>query len=165
MSILVRMVFPIGAALAIAFSLGTQGAGACPKDGKDGGCPHAAAAEGEACPHAEAGKCPHADAGKGCAGDCQRGKDGQCSCGGEGKDCGCKDGAGCAQHKAAAAGAKPPSVPKEMVGQEVVCPVTGERFKVTEQTLTSEYEGKTYYFCCPGCKPKFDKAPAKYVKK
>ena len=28
----------------------------------------------------------------------------------------------------------------------------------------STYQGKTYYFCAPGCKVKFDKNPAKYVK-
>lgn len=30
--------------------------------------------------------------------------------------------------------------------------------------LFSDYKGKRYYFCCPGCKPAFDKTPAKYVK-
>jgi YHS domain-containing protein len=28
----------------------------------------------------------------------------------------------------------------------------------------SEYEGKTYYFCNPGCKRKFDEDPKKYLK-
>jgi YHS domain-containing protein len=28
----------------------------------------------------------------------------------------------------------------------------------------SEYQGKTYYFCSPGCKKDFDKEPQKYVK-
>lgn len=28
----------------------------------------------------------------------------------------------------------------------------------------SEYNGKTYYFCAPGCKKEFDANPAKYVK-
>jgi P-type Cu+ transporter len=27
----------------------------------------------------------------------------------------------------------------------------------------SEYQGKTYYFCAPGCKRDFDKDPGKYV--
>ncbi len=27
----------------------------------------------------------------------------------------------------------------------------------------SEYEGKTYYFCAPGCKKKFDTSPAQYL--
>jgi YHS domain-containing protein len=29
----------------------------------------------------------------------------------------------------------------------------------------SEYKGKTYYFCAPGCKKEFDKNPEKYVDK
>jgi YHS domain-containing protein len=29
---------------------------------------------------------------------------------------------------------------------------------------TSEYNGKTYYFCAPGCKRKFDADPEKYLK-
>jgi YHS domain-containing protein len=37
---------------------------------------------------------------------------------------------------------------------------------VDEKTATakSEYKGKTYYFCAPGCKAEFDKNPDKYVK-
>lgn len=29
---------------------------------------------------------------------------------------------------------------------------------------TSEYQGKTYYFCGPACKKRFDADPARYVK-
>jgi YHS domain-containing protein len=29
---------------------------------------------------------------------------------------------------------------------------------------TSEYNGKTYYFCSKGCKVSFDKNPEKYLK-
>lgn len=29
----------------------------------------------------------------------------------------------------------------------------------------SEYKGKTYYFCAPGCKKEFDKNPEKYIGK
>jgi YHS domain-containing protein len=28
----------------------------------------------------------------------------------------------------------------------------------------SEYQGKTYYFCAPACKTKFDQNPQKYAK-
>ena len=28
----------------------------------------------------------------------------------------------------------------------------------------SEYKGRTYYFCAPGCKKKFDENPQQYVK-
>jgi YHS domain-containing protein len=30
--------------------------------------------------------------------------------------------------------------------------------------VQSEYHGKTYYFCAPGCKKAFDKNPEKYLK-
>ncbi len=28
---------------------------------------------------------------------------------------------------------------------------------------TTEYKGKTYYFCAPGCKASFDDDPEKYI--
>ena len=30
--------------------------------------------------------------------------------------------------------------------------------------FTSEYKGKTYYFCAPGCKRLFEKNPEAYLK-
>ena len=43
---------------------------------------------------------------------------------------------------------------------DVVCGM-----EVDEATAewTSEYQGKTYYFCAPGCKRDFDKDPEKYL--
>lgn len=32
-----------------------------------------------------------------------------------------------------------------------------------ENAATSQHEGKTYYFCSPGCKAAFDENPHKYV--
>jgi YHS domain-containing protein len=26
-----------------------------------------------------------------------------------------------------------------------------------------QYEGETYYFCCPGCRVAFEKDPARYI--
>ena len=42
-------------------------------------------------------------------------------------------------------------------------PVCG--MKVDENTAEhkSEYNGKTYYFCAPGCKKAFDDEPEKYL--
>jgi len=39
------------------------------------------------------------------------------------------------------------------------------KMEVDEATAewTSEYEGKNYYFCAPGCKASFDKDPEKYL--
>jgi YHS domain-containing protein len=40
------------------------------------------------------------------------------------------------------------------------------KMNVDEQKAAgkSEYDGKTYYFCAPGCKAKFDQNPGAYVK-
>ena len=47
----------------------------------------------------------------------------------------------------------------------LICPVTGTKIASTKAAVGhSTYKGKTYYFCCPECKPRFDKDPAKYVK-
>jgi len=46
-----------------------------------------------------------------------------------------------------------------------VCPVMGTAIPdVSKAAGHSVYKGKTYYFCCPACKPQFDANPAKYVK-
>ncbi len=39
------------------------------------------------------------------------------------------------------------------------------KMEVDEQSAaaTSEYKGKTYYFCAPGCKTAFDKDPEKFL--
>ncbi|MGD0951442.1 MAG: YHS domain-containing protein [Methanotrichaceae archaeon] len=39
------------------------------------------------------------------------------------------------------------------------------KMNVDEKTakLTSEYKGKKYYFCAPGCKKAFDETPEKYL--
>lgn len=45
----------------------------------------------------------------------------------------------------------------------VMDPVCGMEVDERTSTLTSEYNGKTYYFCAPGCKQSFDRDPEKYV--
>lgn len=52
---------------------------------------------------------------------------------------------------------------KPAVGTKAVCPVMKNEFSVTADTLISEYKGKFYAFCCPGCKPQFDEDPEKYL--
>lgn len=47
---------------------------------------------------------------------------------------------------------------------KIQCPVTKDWFVQTEKSPKTVYKEKTYYFCCPGCKPQFDKNPEKYVK-
>ena len=49
------------------------------------------------------------------------------------------------------------------VGTKAVCPVMGTEFEVTKNSEFAVYQGKTYVFCCPGCKPQFEAEPAKYI--
>ena len=42
-------------------------------------------------------------------------------------------------------------------------PVCGMYVDINKAPAKSEYQGKTYYFCAPGCKTQFGKNPAKYV--
>lgn len=45
-----------------------------------------------------------------------------------------------------------------------VCPVSGTKIASASDAANSDvYKGKTYYFCCPMCKPLFVKDPAKYL--
>ncbi len=46
----------------------------------------------------------------------------------------------------------------------IVCAVMGDKVPDVKTAAFSVYKGKKYYFCCAGCKPEFDKNPAKYVK-
>lgn len=48
------------------------------------------------------------------------------------------------------------------------CAVTGEKLdvaKATKDKMFTDYKGKRYFFCCPGCPETFKKNPEKYVKK
>lgn len=42
-------------------------------------------------------------------------------------------------------------------------PVCGMDVDERQAVATSDYNGRTYYFCAPGCKRSFDKEPRKYV--
>lgn len=50
------------------------------------------------------------------------------------------------------------------VGLEVKCPVMGTPVTVSKRTLSAEYKGKVYYFCCGECPDEFQKNPDKYAK-
>jgi YHS domain-containing protein len=43
-------------------------------------------------------------------------------------------------------------------------PVCGMEVEEKTDPAKSEYQGKTYYFCAPGCKKTFDSDPEKYLK-
>lgn len=75
-------------------------------------------------------------------------------------------GGGAAAVKASAtAKAKAPKVfdKAPAVGTKATCPVMGGEFEVKADSQRSEHKGKHVVFCCPGCKPKFDAEPAKYL--
>ncbi len=59
----------------------------------------------------------------------------------------------------------PRKLAADEIGKEAVCPVTGEKFKVTAKTVSVSYKEKVYYFCCPGCDKSFSKNPEKYLNK
>jgi Cu+-exporting ATPase len=42
-------------------------------------------------------------------------------------------------------------------------PVCGMDVDPATAAATSEYQGKTYYFCAVGCKNRFDKDPQSYI--
>lgn len=42
-------------------------------------------------------------------------------------------------------------------------PVFGMDVDPAQAAGQSEYKGKTYYFCSPGCKKAFDKEPEQYL--
>ncbi len=51
------------------------------------------------------------------------------------------------------------------VGDRTLCLISDEEFVVTASSPKVEHEGKTYYFCCPGCDSDFKKSPEKYLRK
>ncbi|UCC12224.1 MAG: YHS domain-containing protein, partial [candidate division WOR-3 bacterium] len=48
-------------------------------------------------------------------------------------------------------------------GTQAVCPVTGDTFTIAKHTPAVSYNGKLYYFCCPGCDTEFMKEPEKFL--
>ena len=68
-----------------------------------------------------------------------------------------------AQDKAPAAKPAMEKLANAAKGGKAICPITKEEFTVTPASDRSTYKGKTYAFCCGGCKPQFDKNPTKFV--
>ena len=46
--------------------------------------------------------------------------------------------------------------------EQTICPVMEGAI---DKAIFTEYEGKKVYFCCAGCKEKFEKEPEKYIAK
>ena len=53
-------------------------------------------------------------------------------------------------------------VPVGELPVEAVDPVCGMTVAVGAETPSVEHEGTTYWFCCPGCRGRFARNPAKY---
>jgi xanthine dehydrogenase accessory factor len=61
--------------------------------------------------------------------------------------------------------AAPPKVEAQMPApkQEAKDPICGMTVDVSAAKYKSEFRGNSFYFCCAGCKQKFDQHPDKYV--
>jgi YHS domain-containing protein len=46
----------------------------------------------------------------------------------------------------------------------VECPVMGTKLSPSSAYGKTEYQGKTYYFCCAGCPAQFEANPENYIK-
>ena len=46
---------------------------------------------------------------------------------------------------------------------KAIDPVCHMEVETEDAEWRSDYKGKTYYFCAPGCKRSFDKEPEKYL--
>lgn len=53
--------------------------------------------------------------------------------------------------------------PEQLIVEKVQCPVMTNWILPSEAANSTEYNGKTYYFCCGGCKEKFLVEPEKYI--
>ena len=70
-----------------------------------------------------------------------------CSCGCKGNNC------GTTQQQST----------QDVKEEKVQCPVMKTWILPSEAADKTEYNGKTYYFCCGGCKGKFLAEPEKYI--
>ena len=49
------------------------------------------------------------------------------------------------------------------MAQQVLDVVCGMKVDSNTAPASTVHEGKTYYFCCRGCKTTFEKSPEKYL--
>lgn len=65
---------------------------------------------------------------------------------------------------AAKAAAKPaPGPALNVIQTEAKDPVCGMMVEKSKAKHTAEFQGKTFYFCCAGCKQKFEQSPERYL--
>jgi xanthine dehydrogenase accessory factor len=63
---------------------------------------------------------------------------------------------------AAPAEPEPAAAPARL---EAIDPVCGMSVVIAGARYTHEYEGQTYYFCCPACRKSFAREPEQYLVK
>ena len=49
------------------------------------------------------------------------------------------------------------------VGDLALCPVQGQTFRVSADSPSAQWQGKTYFFCCEGCLEDFLRSPEAYT--
>ena len=57
----------------------------------------------------------------------------------------------------------PHTIADAEVGLLAVCPVMKTPVTVNKNTLSAEYKGKVYYFCCDACPGQFKDDPEKFI--
>ncbi|MFZ2146572.1 MAG: efflux RND transporter periplasmic adaptor subunit [Sedimentisphaerales bacterium] len=72
------------------------------------------------------------------------------------------DGAGSGHHRGQNREQRTPQHQESKGEEQTVCPVMGGAINKDYYTI---YRGKKVYFCCPGCKEKFEEEPEKYIAK
>jgi xanthine dehydrogenase accessory factor len=58
-----------------------------------------------------------------------------------------------------------PAAAERVTPRQAEDPVCGMTVTVDTSTRSAEHDGVTYYFCCPGCRDAFLKAPASYLER
>jgi len=51
----------------------------------------------------------------------------------------------------------------EHMGHKTIDPVCGMEVNPETAPAKTEHQGKTYYFCAPGCKNAFEENPEQYI--
>jgi YHS domain-containing protein len=59
--------------------------------------------------------------------------------------------------------AKAPVVANATKGGKAMCPIMNHEFSMKASSPKASYKGKDYALCCAGCKPEFEKTPAKFA--
>jgi len=49
------------------------------------------------------------------------------------------------------------------MAKDPVCAMQVKEQEARSNGLTSDYQGKAYYFCAPGCKREFEQNPGQFV--